>query len=173
MNGPTCGAISSCGYSATAEGGPPRVSVAAVGRRHLDRNHGPRAHQRTAPPAIDSPLCSLIQQGGSYEEESRPAARGHLSRHSRPHAPRELQLPRPRHRYGRPRPRRGRAGDRGSVSDGPRVERALLNHYLAAIAYRTQKAIRDAPAGYWQFSAGHQARTPIAILRHMTRLLGY
>jgi hypothetical protein len=53
------------------------------------------------------------------------------------------------------------------------VERALLNHYLAAIAYRTQKAIRDAPESYWQFAAGHQARTPIAILRHMTSLMGY
>lgn len=59
------------------------------------------------------------------------------------------------------------------MSDAAKVERALLNHFLAAIAYRTQKAIRDAPAGYWQFSAGHQARTPIDILRHMTSLLGY
>jgi hypothetical protein len=59
------------------------------------------------------------------------------------------------------------------VSAAAAVERALLNHYLAAIAYRTQKAIRDAPERYWQFSAGHQARTPIAILRHMTSLMGY
>ena len=59
------------------------------------------------------------------------------------------------------------------MSDGAKVERALLNHYLAAIAYRTQKAIRDAPEPYWHFSAGHQARTPIAILRHMTSLMGY
>jgi len=59
------------------------------------------------------------------------------------------------------------------VSDAAKVERALLNHYLAAIAYRTQKALRDAPAGYWHFSAGHRARTPIEILRHMTSLMGY
>ena len=59
------------------------------------------------------------------------------------------------------------------MSDAAKVERALLNHYLAAIAYRTQKAIRDAPAGYWQFSPGRQVRTPIAILRHMTSLMGY
>jgi len=39
------------------------------------------------------------------------------------------------------------------VSDAAKVERALLNHYLAAIAYRTQKALRDAPAGYWQSAA--------------------
>ncbi len=59
------------------------------------------------------------------------------------------------------------------MSDAAAVERALLNHYLAAIAYRTQKAIRDAPERYWQFEAGHQARTPIEILRHMTSLMGY
>ncbi len=59
------------------------------------------------------------------------------------------------------------------MSDAAKVERALLNHYLAAIAYRTQKALRDAPAGYWQFSAGRQTRTPIEILRHMTGLMGY
>jgi hypothetical protein len=59
------------------------------------------------------------------------------------------------------------------VSDPAAVERALLNHYLAAIAYRTQKAIRDAPETYWHFSAGHEARTPLAIVRHMTSLLGY
>ncbi len=52
-------------------------------------------------------------------------------------------------------------------------ERALLKHFLAAIAYRTQKALRDAPAGYASFSAGHGVRTPVEILRHMTSVLGY
>ena len=52
-------------------------------------------------------------------------------------------------------------------------ERALLKHYLAAIAYRTQKALRDAPPEYPDFSAGHRARTPVEILRHMTSVLGY
>ena len=52
-------------------------------------------------------------------------------------------------------------------------ERALLKHFLAAIAYRTQKALRGAPAHYPDFSAGHQTRTPVEILRHMTSLLGY
>lgn len=59
------------------------------------------------------------------------------------------------------------------MSDPAKIERGLLNHYLAAIAYRTQKAIRDAPERYWHFSAGHETRTPIAILRHMASLLGY
>jgi hypothetical protein len=52
-------------------------------------------------------------------------------------------------------------------------DRVLLQHFLAAIAYRAQKALRDAPATYAGFSAGHQARTPVEILRHMTSVLGY
>lgn len=51
--------------------------------------------------------------------------------------------------------------------------RALVSHLLAAIAYRTQKALRDAPVEYPAFSAGTEARTPVEILRHMTSVLGY
>lgn len=49
----------------------------------------------------------------------------------------------------------------------------LLGHFLAAVAYRAQKALRGAPAHYPDFSAGHQVRTPVEILRHMTSLMGY
>lgn len=49
---------------------------------------------------------------------------------------------------------------------------ALLRHFLGAIAYRTQKALRGAPEHFPSFSAGHQARTPVEILRHMTSLMG-
>ena len=52
-------------------------------------------------------------------------------------------------------------------------ERELLTHFLAAIAYRTQKALRGAPPHYPGFAAGHQARTPVQLLRHMTSVLGY
>jgi hypothetical protein len=52
-------------------------------------------------------------------------------------------------------------------------DRELLCHFLGAIAYRTQKALRGAPSGFPGFSAGHQARTPVEILRHMTSLMGY
>lgn len=52
-------------------------------------------------------------------------------------------------------------------------DRELLRHFLAAIAYRTQKALRDAPPHFPEFSAGHQVRTPVQILRHMTSLMGY
>ena len=52
-------------------------------------------------------------------------------------------------------------------------DRQLLRHFLAAIAYRTQKALRGAPASYAYFAAGNQSRTPVEILRHMTSLMGY
>ncbi|HXM38020.1 MAG TPA: hypothetical protein VN908_05085 [Gemmatimonadales bacterium] len=52
-------------------------------------------------------------------------------------------------------------------------DRALLRHFLAAIAYRTQKALRGAPEHFASFSAGHRARTPVELLRHMASLMGY
>jgi len=52
-------------------------------------------------------------------------------------------------------------------------DRALLRHFLAAIAYRTQKALRGAPERFPSFAAGHQARTPVEIVRHMTSLMGF
>ena len=53
------------------------------------------------------------------------------------------------------------------------MSQALVAHFLAAIAYRTQKALRDAPAAYPDFRASADARTPVEILRHMTSVLGY
>jgi len=52
-------------------------------------------------------------------------------------------------------------------------KRALLRHFLAALAYRTQKALRDAPPSFGSFQAGHQVRTPAELVRHMTSVLGY
>jgi hypothetical protein len=52
-------------------------------------------------------------------------------------------------------------------------DRELLRHFLAAIAYRTQKALRGAPEHYSTFSAGNRARTPVELIRHMTALMGY
>ena len=49
----------------------------------------------------------------------------------------------------------------------------MLRHFLAALAYRTQKALRNAPASFGTFQAGHQVRTPAALVRHMTSVLGY
>jgi hypothetical protein len=52
-------------------------------------------------------------------------------------------------------------------------DRELLRHFLGAVAYRTQKALRGAPPHYPGFDPGHQVRTPVEILRHMTSLMGY
>jgi hypothetical protein len=50
---------------------------------------------------------------------------------------------------------------------------ALLRHFLAAIAYRTTKALRDAPPGYNAFAAGQQSRTPRQLVRHMSGVINY
>ena len=50
---------------------------------------------------------------------------------------------------------------------------AILRHYLAALAYRTQKALRDAPAGFGSFRVAAEVRTPSELVRHMTSVLGY
>lgn len=50
---------------------------------------------------------------------------------------------------------------------------ALLRHLLAAIAYRTQKALRGAPPSFGTFAVGRQVRTPAELVRHMTSVLGY
>jgi len=53
------------------------------------------------------------------------------------------------------------------------TKRKLLNHFLAALAYRTQKALRDAPADFGSFRAGDGVRTPAELVRHMASVLGY
>lgn len=53
------------------------------------------------------------------------------------------------------------------------IRRDLLRHFLAAIAYRTQKALRGAPVGFAGFRAAPGVRTPHELLRHMSDVLGY
>lgn len=53
------------------------------------------------------------------------------------------------------------------------AKRHMLRHFLAALAYRTQKALRDAPEGFADYRAGNDVRTPAELLRHMTSVLGY
>jgi hypothetical protein len=57
------------------------------------------------------------------------------------------------------------------VSDD--AKRAMLRHFLAALAYRTQKAVRGAPPEFATFEAGNRVRTPKELVRHMTSVLGY
>jgi hypothetical protein len=52
-------------------------------------------------------------------------------------------------------------------------KRKLLNHFLAALAYRTQKALRDAPGDFGSFRGGQGVRTPAELVRHMSSVLGY
>ena len=52
-------------------------------------------------------------------------------------------------------------------------KRSLLRHFLAALAYRTQKALRDAPEEFGDFRADEGVRTPAELVRHMTSVLGY
>ncbi|CAN5708298.1 hypothetical protein BH18ACI4_BH18ACI4_06080 [soil metagenome] len=52
-------------------------------------------------------------------------------------------------------------------------KRVLLRHFLAALAYRTQKALRGAPSDFGTFRAAEGIRTPTELVRHMTSVLGY
>src|SRR3954451_12964854 len=52
-------------------------------------------------------------------------------------------------------------------------KQGLLRHFLAALAYRTQKALRDAPVEFGNYRAGDGVRTPAELVRHMTSVLGY
>src|ERR1700693_2589888 len=69
-------------------------------------------------------------------------------------------------------------GDRSDLTlyDGPtemHQKQSLLHHFLAALAYRTQKELRGAPAEFASFRAGSKIRTPYELIRHMDDVLGY
>ena len=51
--------------------------------------------------------------------------------------------------------------------------RRLLQHFLAALAYRTQKALRGAPEAYGSFRIGPTTRTPKELVWHMTGVIGF
>jgi hypothetical protein len=59
------------------------------------------------------------------------------------------------------------------MSDRDAIKRGVLRHFLAALAYRTQKALRDAPPGFDAFEASSGVRTPAQLIRHMTSVIGY
>ena len=52
-------------------------------------------------------------------------------------------------------------------------KRKMLRHLLAALAYRTQKAVGDAPPGFADFRAAPGVRTPRQIMGHISGVLGY
>ena len=51
--------------------------------------------------------------------------------------------------------------------------RRMLQHFLAGLAYRAQKALRGAPPDFGEFSAGSKTRTPRELVWHLTGLMGY
>jgi hypothetical protein len=53
------------------------------------------------------------------------------------------------------------------------TKRTLLRHFLAALAYRTQKALRGAPEAFADFRVMPGVRTPHELLWHITSVLGY
>lgn len=56
---------------------------------------------------------------------------------------------------------------------GMTESRRLLQHFLAALAYRTQKALRGAPERFASFRVGPTSRTPKELVWHMTGVIGY
>ena len=52
-------------------------------------------------------------------------------------------------------------------------KREMLRHFLAALAYRTQKALRGAPPDFGSFRSAPKVRTPLELVRHMDSVLGY
>jgi hypothetical protein len=52
-------------------------------------------------------------------------------------------------------------------------QKKLLRHLLATLAYRTQKALRDAPDSFASFQPAPQVRTPNELTHHMDSLMGY
>lgn len=51
--------------------------------------------------------------------------------------------------------------------------RRLLQHFLASLAYRTQKALRGAPDSFADFRPAVNVRTPHELIWHMTGVIGY
>jgi hypothetical protein len=53
------------------------------------------------------------------------------------------------------------------------TKRDLIVHFLAALAYRTQKSLRNAPESFASFRAKAGVRTPHELVLHMTSVIGY
>jgi len=49
----------------------------------------------------------------------------------------------------------------------------ILRHFLASLAYRIQKALRDVPDGFGDFQTLKGVRTPKQIIKHVNGVLAY
>lgn len=52
-------------------------------------------------------------------------------------------------------------------------KRQIIKHFLATIAYRTQKALRDAPEDFADFRIDSYVRTPHELILHMSGVIGF
>lgn len=59
------------------------------------------------------------------------------------------------------------------MDEGSAAKREMLRHTVATLAYRGDKAVRDAPAGFAGFKASSTTRTPGEILAHIGDLLDW
>ncbi|CAM2868003.1 hypothetical protein PASE110613_05100 [Paenibacillus sediminis] len=53
------------------------------------------------------------------------------------------------------------------------MDNQMFRHFLAALSYRTTKAIKGAPDHYPSMNIGKEVRQPVEILNHMTFLMAY
>jgi hypothetical protein len=53
------------------------------------------------------------------------------------------------------------------------MQNELLRHMLATLSYRVTPALQNTPTNFPEFNIGKEVRTPINILRHMSRVLTY
>jgi hypothetical protein len=53
----------------------------------------------------------------------------------------------------------------------PQDRRAILRRLVASIAYRAERVLEDAPPAFADFSPAPDARTPLALMRHVAELL--
>jgi hypothetical protein len=58
-----------------------------------------------------------------------------------------------------------------AVNDTPDSARHLLRHAVATLAYRAEKALRDAPDTFIHYRLSASSRTPLEIVSHMGDLM--
>ena len=58
-----------------------------------------------------------------------------------------------------------------ATTPGPSDPRHLIRHTVATLAYRADKVLRDAPAGFADHKTSPTSRTPIEIVSHLGDLM--
>ena len=61
----------------------------------------------------------------------------------------------------------------GSSNAAPDASAEMVRHFLASLAYRTHKALQDAPTDFADLDVGFGVRTPHALLAHMNDVLTF